>query len=637
MTNTDSNTKPLRLFMALMLAATLASCGGGDGGKDPILGGSGVTASGPTVTAVAPLTGATNVPVNTKIFTAAFSRPMDAATLTPTSLKLACPLVTPMGGGAVTYQTAGNIATLTLPVSPDLPPSTICTATVTTAAKDVAGIAVQSDFVWTFTTGTIPDITPPTVTLTVPVTTLPGPTPNVPINTAITATFDEEMAPESFTLGSFTLACALPCVSPVATPTYTVGSRIAVFDPPADLENATTYTATLTTTLTDLAGNPMAANYVWTFTTVAADVIPPTVVSTNPTDLNVGICMNKTVFATFSEDMNPATILANFSVKLTSTNAPVVGLVAYDVPTKTASFDPTGDFTASVNYTATITGGAAGVEDLAGNPLAVDKVVTFTTGTNLCAAPIVLVAASTFGSFGGGAGMTNEGIATVINGDIGTTGVSTTVTGLHDSNGDIYTETPLNIGSVTGFIYTAPPSPGGAGVGGTALTFDIATAAALDARNTFDNKLSPAALPGGVDPGAGQLGGLTVYPGIYQAAGGSFLITGSDLTLDAQGDPNAVWVFQAATSLSIGEPAAPRNVILTNGAKAKNVFWWVGSAARIEDRSHMVGTIIAEAGVTISTPGASDLPAFLTTLEGRALGLNASVTVVNTVITLPAP
>jgi hypothetical protein len=147
--------------------------------------------------------------------------------------------------------------------------------------------------------------------------------------------------------------------------------------------------------------------------------------------------------------------------------------------------------------------------------------------------------------------------------------------------------------------------------------------------------LSPASRPGGTDPGAGQLGGLVLAPGTYQAAGGSFLITGSDLTLDAQGNANAIWVFQMASTLTVGGPGAPRSIILINGAQAKNVFWQVGSMATINAAGGgtMVGTIIASAGVTFSTAG----NAAITTLDGRALGLNASVTMVNTVINVPAP
>jgi hypothetical protein len=138
-------------------------------------------------------------------------------------------------------------------------------------------------------------------------------------------------------------------------------------------------------------------------------------------------------------------------------------------------------------------------------------------------------------------------------------------------------------------------------------------------------------MPPGSDPGAGQLGGLVLLPAVYTAAGGTFAITTGNLTLDAQGDANATWVFQSAAALTVGLSATPRSVLLINGAQAKNVFWKVGSAARIEDGSTMVGTIIAPAGVTISTAGQT----VQTTLIGRALGLTASVTMVNTTVVAP--
>jgi hypothetical protein len=238
-----------------------------------------------------------------------------------------------------------------------------------------------------------------------------------------------------------------------------------------------------------------------------------------------------------------------------------------------------------------------------------------------------LGAIAPFGGFGGPAGMTNQGLLTVINGDISTTGASTLITGFHDLGGNVYTETSLNQGFVNGTIYTATAPPG-------SVPGVVAAAAALAAQNAFDN-LSPASLPGGTDPGAGQLGGLTLAPGIYQAAGGSFLLTGSDLTLDGGGDANAVFVFQMASSLDVGGPGAPRSIILTNGAQAKNVYWYVGSAATINAAGGgtMVGTIIAYSGVSFSTDG----NVAIVTLNGRAIGLNASVTLVNTVINVPAP
>jgi hypothetical protein len=247
--------------------------------------------------------------------------------------------------------------------------------------------------------------------------------------------------------------------------------------------------------------------------------------------------------------------------------------------------------------------------------------------------PNILGAAVLFGVFGGGAGMTNQGIYTVINGDIGTTAASTLITGFHDK-GAVYTETSLNIGKVTGTVHTATAPAG-------SVPNVIASAAALDAQTAFDN-LSPAALPGGIDVsslggGAGQLGNRTLAPGVYKSAPGSYAIQGGDLYLDGQGNPNSVWVFQMATTLTVGGPGAafPQSVILVNGAQAKNVFWQVGSAATINAAGGgtMTGTILASSGATFSTAGNVDI----VTLNGRALALHASVTMVNTHINVPAP
>jgi hypothetical protein len=268
-----------------------------------------------------------------------------------------------------------------------------------------------------------------------------------------------------------------------------------------------------------------------------------------------------------------------------------------------------------------VVSGANGVKDLAGNPLAIDRAWGFSTGTQPCTAPVDLGSAASFAAFGGTAGVTNQGINTVVNGNLGTTAACTLITGFHDAaNG--YTETPLNIGAVNGSVYCAPPAPG------TTTTLAIATQARADAQTAYN---ALAAMPPGGDPGAGQLGGLVLPPAVYTSAGGTFAVTTGDLTLDAQGDVNAVWVFQSAAALTVGQSATPRRVFMINGAQAKNVFWQVGSAARIEDGSTMVGTIIAPAGVTVSTAGQTAQ----TTLVGRAIGLTASVTLVNTTIVAP--
>jgi hypothetical protein len=306
-----------------------------------------------------------------------------------------------------------------------------------------------------------------------------------------------------------------------------------------------------------------------------------------------------------------------------------------------ATFTPQAPLTVGVTYTAKIKGGAAGVKDLAvpANTMLADATWTFTAVS--CAAPPVvpavpLGAASTFGTFGGTAGITSQGLNTVINGDIGTTAVSTAVTGFHDAGpGCTYTETPLNVGTVNGLIYTAAPPPTVACPSeGTATTFATASAARAAALAAYNALV---AMPGGPDPGAGNLANKTLAPGVYTAAAGSFMIQGGNLTLDAQGNANATWVFQMATTLTVGGPgaAAPSSIIMANGAQAKNVFWQVGSAATINAAGGgtFYGTVISQAGAAISTPG----NVALVTINGRVLSLGASVTMVNTVINVPAP
>ncbi|HVA62301.1 MAG TPA: ice-binding family protein, partial [Terriglobales bacterium] len=231
-----------------------------------------------------------------------------------------------------------------------------------------------------------------------------------------------------------------------------------------------------------------------------------------------------------------------------------------------------------------------------------------------------------------------QGTLSVINGDIGTTGASTLMTGFHDPGpGCIYTETPLNVGTVNGLIFTAAPPPTVAcPTEGTAATMAVATQAATDALAAF-NATSPALMPPTVAAQAAELGGLTLPPGVYQSASGTFSIANGDLTLDGQGNQNAVFVFQSATSLTVGiaGPAGARNVILINGAQAKNVYWHVGSAATINGAGGgtMVGTILSQSGITFSTAG----NVVLTVLNGRAITLTGPVTMVDTVITVPQP
>ena len=507
-------------LMATALSVVLAACGGG--GQAPILGAGSVSpVVAPTVTVVTPFAGALNVAPNTKTITAAFSKTMDAATLTAASFTLACPLATPITGGTVSYLADSKIATLTLPAV--LPSATVCTATITTAAKDSIGVSLANNHTWQFTTSATTDVTAPTVTLVNPIDTATG----VATNTAVKATFSEAMDPLTVTSASFAL------------------------------------------------------------------------------------------FKGLIQDVNP-----------------VAGTVSINPLNTIGTFTPNANLVVNTDYTARVTTGA---KDQAGNALAVNKVWTFKTAPVATVTPLVVLnMAQPFGTFGGSAGMTNMGITTQVNGDIGTIATGTSaITGFHDAS-NIYTETPSNIGLVTGKIFTCTNSTTGTNVAGpSAPDCAVATQSRLDAQTAYIALAAMPAVGQSAAPGA-NLAGVTLLPGTYVAPGGSFLIEGGDLTLDAQGDANATWVFKMASTLTVGGPgaAAPQSIILAGGALAKNVFWQVGSAATINagGGGTMVGTIIAQDGVTFSTADNVNI----VTLNGRALSLVASVTMVNTVVNVPA-
>ena len=551
----------------------------------------------PTVTATSPQNGEINVPLS-KVITVTFNEEMNPATITQTSFTVM--EATTIVAGAISY--SGKTASFT-PVSNLIPGKTYL-GKITTKAKDIKGNTLQTDYIWTFSTGAV---LAPLVTTTDPLNNETG----VVLNKIIATTFSIPMDLVTINTSTFVLKQGTLVIA--GTVSYT--GTTATFTPTLPLISNTIYTGTITTGAKSTVGVPLANDYIWSFTTQALS--PPLVISTDPVNNANGVALNKIITATFNMPMDALTILTTtFTVKVGATT--VLGSVTYNA--LTATFTPTSNLLPNTTYTATITTGA---KNLAGVSLVSNYVWSFSTITvpNLGTASI-------FGAFGGNAGVTNQGLNTIINnGSIGTTAASTLITGFHDSNA-IYTETPLNVGNVTGSIYTAPPAPG------TATSFAIASQGLLDANAAYLS-ISPASMPGGIDPGAGELGGLTLAPGIYKSASGTFKISNGDLTLDAQGNPNAVWIFQTAAGLTVGiaGPAGAKSVIMINGALPKNVFWYVGSAATINGAGGgvMTGTIIANSGVTFSTAG----NATQTVLNGRAISLVASVTMVNTTVNVP--
>ncbi len=162
---------------------------------------------------------------------------------------------------------------------------------------------------------------------------------------------------------------------------------------------------------------------------------------------------------------------------------------------------------------------------------------------------------------------------------------------------------------VTGTIYAVDA----AGPGGSVNNPALLTAAKADLVTAYTNAAGQ--VPVTTVPT--ELGGTTKTAGTYNSAAGTFAVTGT-LTLDAQGDPSAVFIFKTATTLTT---AAASSVILTNGAQACNVFWQVGSSATLGTTSNFKGNIMALTAITDN--GGS-------TVNGRLLARNAAVTLNNT-------
>ncbi len=350
---------------------------------------------------------------------------------------------------------------------------------------------------------------------------------------------------------------------------------------------------------------------------VASGPTIPTVTSSNPTSDNqfattstVGVVNSgKVITATFSLAMDPATInsvtpgaLNTFTLKESVSGANVAGTVVMDATNKVATFTTSAALTEDTRYTASITAdamSATGVAIACAYEWDFKTIIPAQTGL----APINLGKAASFG-IAATAGIVNVG-ATTVNGDVvlnplaECNGVTVGSAGLIGTcNGFA----PVINGDVVSLLYPVP---------------DTSLAVLNDLRAAYIS-LSPASLPGATSIAAGTtLGALAgsplvegdnlFFPGVYQSLS-SILITG-ELTLDASGNPDAVFVFQSSSSIgtaATGELAPHTRILLVNGAKASNVFWWVGSnAATLGTYTQFQGNILSYSDITMQTGATS--------------------------------
>jgi hypothetical protein len=231
---------------------------------------------------------------------------------------------------------------------------------------------------------------PPTVTAFNPA----GGATGVALSSSLTATFSQAMGATSLNGATITLTPQGGSTPVAAIVSYDATSKAATLKPTLALAANTQYTATVkggTAGVKDAQGTAMTADQVSTFTT--NDGTPPTITSWSPANLATGVLVTADVQITFSEAMNAAK-LSTTTVSLAQGAAAVPATVGYNAATKTVTLHPAAALATNTSYTATVKGGAAGVTDLSGTPLAQDQVLTFTTAADATAPTILSVSPS---------------------------------------------------------------------------------------------------------------------------------------------------------------------------------------------------------------------------------------------------
>jgi methionine-rich copper-binding protein CopC len=318
----------------------------------------------PTVTVRTPAAGAVNVAANTNI-TATFSENIqglaNAALTTGTNFRVVRTsnnvAVTAL---VITYNPTTRVATFD-PLA-NLLPGVQYTATLTggpAAIRDIANNPLVTTS-WNFT---IIDNVAPTVTARTPAANATGVT--VPVSP--TATFSEALNAATVTGTTMTIRVGTTVAGALipSLVTYNPGTQVATINPNASLLNDTVYTVRLTNGIQDVAGNALAATQ-WTFTTGPA----PTVTAQSPAPNATGVSRAGNATATFSENMNAATVTGtNVTLRLgTAANGTLIaGTVTYNAGTRVVTINPTvATLQANTQYTVRL---LAGLTDTVGNTI----------------------------------------------------------------------------------------------------------------------------------------------------------------------------------------------------------------------------------------------------------------------------
>lgn len=342
------NRSPLPLFLFLALTAC-----GGDGTEN---------FSGPRVMETHPAPGATGVPFSGPI-EATLSKGIDPATINTDTF-----ILTGVSG-EVTYQNGKAVLTPSIPLAD----GTTYHAVLTTGIRDLDGVPLPENFIWSFTTGAAggvgPNPPPPVLDLSPPVilSTAPGDgKTGVAVNSAVQAVFNEEIDEQNLS-SNFVLQG--PGGGEIASSIrYDSGARSATLTPSATLQPETTYQAIVRRGVSDLNGNALAADVRWSFTTVKRDDPPPPVEEDRPEvierqPIGIDIPLESLVTVRFSKAIRPETLAGNFMI--TTRGRAISAEIGYDISSNTATMIPS-RLKHGATYTVVLT---HDIRDLAGNRL----------------------------------------------------------------------------------------------------------------------------------------------------------------------------------------------------------------------------------------------------------------------------
>lgn len=334
------------VFLLLLLSA----CGSGGGGTSSI----GVERTDPAA-------GATNVSPTGPI-RATFSTPIDPATVNADTF-----LVTGVSG-EVSYQ--GQTATFT-PAAP-LAVGQMYHAVLTTGIKDLDGIPLPSNFVWSFSTGQGAgggsDRVAPEIIAVFP----QEDSADAAVDTPVRVIFSESVLAETLRSDTFFIQGVSGQIQ------YDDATHTATLQPAGPLQPNSPYQVTVTTDVRDKAGNPLMVWKSWSFTTTANSIpAAPAVVSTSPADKEGGVPLNTVVKATFNKEIDPQSLQGKFALQGPG-GTEVAATLSYTPNTLTATLVPAAELQSDATYQAIV---RKGVADLSGTLLPADVQWSFSTGT----------------------------------------------------------------------------------------------------------------------------------------------------------------------------------------------------------------------------------------------------------------